>query len=151
MRRHLEIEILPSNGNFLDFQSLIRHWVLACTVSKFSSMFRRLLSKLIPKSLNLQSNTSSRWGQIITFELQNLPMGMTFVLSRFADNPEIVLKASMYLTQDWRESLFRPIVNVVSSAKVWAQISLWPILSPVIFLLLVILMRRISTTIIKMK
>ena len=71
-----------------------------------------------PRSLKLFSHSISRFGQILVLGLTNLPMGITFVLSRFADSPQISLKPSIYLTQAVSERSVHLIVSVVSSAKV---------------------------------
>ena len=86
-----------------------------------------------PRSLKLLSHSITSSGQILFFGLKNLPMGITFVLSRLADNPEISLKPSIYLTHALRESSEHSIVRVVSSVKVLALISPDLSLSPLIF------------------
>ena len=141
----------PSNGSFLDFQSLIKLRVLEWTKSKFSSIYWSLLSKFMPRSLNLRSQARVSSGQILILGSWLVPIGITFVLSRFAESPEICLKASMKRTQARSEVSDLLMVKVVSSAKVCARISELPRLRPLMCLLVVILMRRISTTIIKNK
>ena len=97
------------------------------------------------------SHSISRSGKISVLRLKHLPMGLTLVLSRLADSPELSLNPSMYLTQNRSELSVHSIVSVVSSAKVCALISPVPSGKPLFFLLFLILMRSISTTMMKMK
>ena len=79
------------------------------------------------------------------------PIGITFVLSRFAERPDISLKASMYLTQNSRDLVSLLMANDMSSAKVCALISESARGIPFIFLVVVILISKILTAIIDTK
>ena len=72
--------------------------------------------------------------------------------NNFLSRPDIFLKCSMYHTQAKREMIHLWINSDVSSAKVWAFISSSvSSVIPLICLILVILMRSISTDMMKIK
>ena len=80
-----------------------------------------------------------------------MPKGMTFVLSRFAWRPDILLKLLIKLTHFFSDATHLSINKDVSSAKVCALISSSVCnLMPLMYLLFVILIRRISTAIMRM-
>ena len=138
-------------GRFLAFQSLIRLLVLPCTLSKLESICLSLLSMSIPSKVKESSQRRGNSGHMISVVLNFEPKGITLVLSRLACSPDILLKDLIYRTHAFNDVTHLSIKSEVSSAKVCALISssVWRLM-PFICLLLVILIRRISTAMIKM-
>ena len=141
--------IQPSMVSLLALQSFITLKVLLCTLSKLQSNCSSLLLILSPRRVNSFSNSKDRWVPNFVFYIEIISEWDDFFLSRNAWRPEILLNFSMYLTQARSEMIHLWINNDVSSAKVWALISSSVSrVIPLICLLLVILIRRISTAMI---
>ena len=105
----------------------------------------------IPSKVKESSQSSGSSVHMISVVLNFEPKGITLVLSRLACRPDILLKELIYCTQAFSDATHLSIKSEVSSAKVCALISssVWSLM-PFICLLLVILIRRISTAMMKM-
>ena len=124
--------ILPWMGRFLAFQSLIRLFVFPWTLSKLGSIDLSLLSMSIPSSVKESFHLSGISGHKMSWALKFELKGTTLVLSKFACNPDILLKVLINLTQAFSDDTHcsRRIFRVRWPPARGGQLFLVEIISP---------------------
>ena len=77
----------------------------------------------IPSKVKESSHMRGSSGHMVSFVLKFAPKGITLVLSKFACNPDILLKELIYWTHAFNDAIHLSIKSEVSSVKVCALIS----------------------------
>ena len=107
--------------------------------------FSSLLSISKPRMVKVSDHAIPSSGQMMSLGLFLTPTGMMWVLSRLHARPDIWWKAVMYFVAYFRLLGHLFIKSVVSSAKASARAPLSADVTPVMFLVFVILINNTST------